>query len=197
MIGRLCGELVEKRPPWLLVDVQGVGYEVEVPMSTLFALPAVGQHVTLLTHLQVREDAHTLFGFLTEGERALFRQLLKVTGVGARMALAILSGMTPEEFRRRVLQGDTAALVRLPGVGKKTAERLVVEMRDRLDQSPDFAAVPGKLAAVQHDPVSEAIDALIALGYKPQEASRMVNALPAEGQSSEALIRLALKGTLK
>ncbi|MGF1645101.1 MAG: Holliday junction branch migration protein RuvA [Thiotrichales bacterium] len=198
MIARLRGELLEKRPPWVLVDVGGVGYEVEVPMSTLFALPDTGARVTLLTHLQIREDAHVLFGFLTESERALFRQLLKVTGIGARMALAILSGMSPEEFRRCVLRGEAQSLVRLPGIGKKTAERLIVEMRDRLEKATYLAAdaATGSIAPAP-DPASEAIEALIALGYKPPEASRMVNALTIDGLNSEAIIRLALKSTLK
>ncbi|RMG50454.1 MAG: Holliday junction branch migration protein RuvA, partial [Gammaproteobacteria bacterium] len=134
MIGRLRGELVYKQPPALMVEVGGVGYELEAPMSTCFALPEVGQPVTLWTHLQVREDAHTLYAFSDLSQRSLFRALLKVSGVGARMALAILSGMTPEEFHRCVAEGNVKALTRLPGIGKKTAERLVVEMRDRLER---------------------------------------------------------------
>ncbi|MGF1548744.1 MAG: Holliday junction branch migration protein RuvA [Thiotrichales bacterium] len=198
MIARLRGELIEKRPPWVMLEVGGVGYEVEVPMSTLFALPEIGHAVTLLTHLQVREDAHVLFGFLTEPERVLFRQLLKVTGIGARMALAILSGMSPEEFRRCVLRGEVQTLVRLPGIGKKTAERLVVEMRDRLEKGPlPAAGASATFAAPQPDPAGDAIEALIALGYKPPEATRMVNALATDGLGSEAIIRLALKSTLK
>lgn len=199
MIGRLRGELVSKRPPWLLLDVHGVGYELEAPMSTFYELPEVGQSVTLLTHLQVREDAHVLYAFATEAERELFRNLLKVTGVGAKMALAVLSGMNANEFRRCILQGDAAALTRLPGIGKKTAERLVVEMRDRVEAAGEVPAVGARagLAVRPSDPVEDAVHALIALGYKPQEASRMVSSVESDGLVSEDIIRKALKATLK
>jgi Holliday junction DNA helicase RuvA len=196
MIGRLKGILVSKQPPWLLVDVQGVGYEVETPLSTLFDLPANGQEVTLLIHTVVREDAFLLYGFLREAERSLFRHLLKVTGVGAKLALGILSGMNAQEFADAVHRNDVSALVRLPGIGKKTAERLIIEMRDRLVQGGDVSAptVPGVLPAPGANPMQEAMGALEALGYKPPEASRMVRAIPnAESLSVEALIRSALK----
>ncbi|MGE0080142.1 MAG: Holliday junction branch migration protein RuvA [Thiohalomonadaceae bacterium] len=200
MIGRLRGILAEKHPPQLLLDVQGVGYEVEAPMSTFYQLPGVGEVVTLYTQLVVREDAHLLFGFATLGERSLFRSLMKVNGVGAKLALTILSGISANDFARCVQDGDTAALTRLPGVGKKTAERLVVEMRDRLD---DWQPVP-VLPTAQPAPVApsgsqalrDAISALVALGYKPQEASRLVNGLD-EDLSSEDLIRAALKRAVK
>jgi len=198
VIGRLRGTLALKQPPLLLLDVGGVGYEVEAPMSTFYQLPATGQAVELFTHLIVREDAHLLFGFFTDRERSLFRDLIKVNGVGARMALAVLSGMNPEEFARCIQHGDTASLTRLPGIGKKTAERLIVEMRDRLG-----GVQPGELPVMAPsldegpDPVRDAVAALIALGYKPPEASRMVNRVESEGASSETLIRAALKGAVK
>ncbi len=199
MIGRLKGVLAEKHPPQLLIDVGGVGYEVEAPMSTFYQLPPLGREVTLYTHLVVREDAHLLFGFATESERRLFRTLIKVNGVGAKLALTILSGISADEFARCVQDGDTASLVRLPGVGKKTAERLVVEMRDRLDdwQLPGtiVATLPGSEPAATggNDEVKDAIAALVSLGYKPPEASRLIAKIPTDGQNSEAIIRAALK----
>jgi len=196
MIGRLRGEIVTKRPPYLLVDVNGVGYELEAPMSTFYDLPAVGEAVVLHTHLVVREDAHVLYGFARETERGLFRSLLRVSGVGPKMALAILSGMNADEFARCVQRDDTAALSRLPGIGKKTAERLIVEMRDRLSRLEDeaFVAVARpQSAGGAPSAVEDAVSALIALGYKAPEASRMVRAVTAEGQGSEDLIRAALK----
>jgi holliday junction DNA helicase RuvA len=200
MIGRLRGELVSKQPPFLLVEVQGVGYEIEAPLSTFYNLPEPGGQITLHTHLHVREDAHVLYGFGSESERGLFRSLIRVSGVGAKMALAILSGMNAEEFARCVMDGDTASLVRLPGIGRKTAERLLVEMRDRIGSLPATAAVAGgrpAAAAARPDPVSDAVSALVSLGYKPQEASRLVSAVESEAERSEDLIRLALKATLK
>jgi len=199
MIGRLKGILVSKAAPFLLVDVQGVGYEVEAPMSTFYQLPAVDSEVTLHTHLIVREDAQILCGFATESERHLFRSLIRITGVGAKLALAILSGMSADEFARCVQDNDVASLTRLPGVGKKTAERLIIEMRDRLADweggdtttLPDAAAPPGAPAAGR-----EAVSALIALGYRPQEASRMVQLVDSEGLSSEDIIREALKASI-
>jgi Holliday junction DNA helicase RuvA len=200
MIGRLRGTLAAKHPPHLLLDVAGVGYEVEAPMSTFYVLPGVGEPVTLHTHLVVREDAHLLFGFASETERRLFRALIKVNGVGAKLALTILSGISADDFARCVQDNDTASLVRLPGVGKKTAERLVVEMRDRL---ADWE-VPGWMpsasapdAAGEDDPMRDAVAALIALGYKPAEASRLISKVPTEGVSSEAIIRAALKQSVK
>ena len=197
MIGRLRGEIVAKRPPHLLVDVNGVGYELEAPMSTFYDLPAVGAAVLLHTHLVVREDAHVLYGFAREAERALFRSLLRVGGVGPKMALAILSGMNADEFARCVQRDDTAALSRLPGIGKKTAERLIIEMRDRLARLDDDAlagAVRARAAgAGAPSAVEDAVSALVALGYKAPEASRMVRAVAADGLGSEDLIRAALK----
>ncbi len=196
MIGRLRGELVSKAPPFLLLDVNGVGYDVESPMSTFYSLPTVGEQVTLFTHLAIRDDAHVLYGFASEAERALFRSLLKVSGVGAKMALAILSGMSADEFASCVQADDTAALVRLPGIGKKTAQRLIVEMRDRLDKLDlgDITLRPtGSASAVEHSPVADAVGALIALGYKANDASRMVRGVDCEGLSSEDIIRASLK----
>jgi Holliday junction DNA helicase RuvA len=201
MIGRLRGEIVYKRPPQLMLDVAGVGYEVEAPMSTFYALPEVGAKATLLTHLAVRDDAHVLYGFAKEGERELFRSLLKVSGVGAKMALAILSGMNSEEFARCVQAADIAALTRLPGVGKKTAERLVVEMRDRLEQigtvSGAAVAFASNVAPKADSPETEAVSALVALGYKPAEAERMIRRVDAPGGNSEQLIRAALKAVAR
>ena len=199
MIGRLRGILLEKHPPRLLVDCNGVGYEVEASMTTHWALPEPGHEVILHTTLIVREDAHLLFGFATLAERRLFQSLLKVNGVGARMALTILSGIQPDEFVVYLQRGDTARLTSLPGIGKKTAERLLVEMRDRVsDWAPGESAitVPGTAPAQSAPPdaVADAVSGLIALGYKPQDASRLVHAIDASGKSSEALIREVLKG---
>jgi len=197
MIGRLRGRILSKQPPFLLLDVNGVGYEIEAPMSTFYVLPHGDEAVTLHTHLSVREDAHVLYGFARENDRTLFRALLKVSGVGGKMALGVLSGMTAEEFSQAVQAGDVAGLTRLPGVGKKTAERLVIEMRDKLDKisgGPGDAAVViagGGPAAADQDAVS----ALIALGYRPPEASRMVSKVFQEGMDTEAIIRAALKGS--
>ncbi|OGI49039.1 MAG: Holliday junction DNA helicase RuvA [Candidatus Muproteobacteria bacterium RBG_16_65_34] len=196
MIGRLRGTLVRKEPPALLVEVGGVGYEIEAPMTAFYELPAVGETVTLHTHLVVREDAHLLYGFVRESQRRLFRGLLKVNGVGPRMALAVLSGLSDEEFVRCVAQEDIARLTKVPGVGRKTAERLIVEMRDKLPVNPGAPATAASAAAgdVAADPVSEAVSALIALGYKPQEASHMVRGVPGKDLSAEEIIRQALKG---
>jgi holliday junction DNA helicase RuvA len=201
MIGRLRGILAEKQPPLLLIDIGGVGYEVEAPMSTFYQLPEVGATVTLHTHLVVREDAHLLFGFASEGERRLFRTLIKVNGVGAKLALTILSGIAADEFARCVQENDTAALVRLPGVGKKTAERLIIEMRDRLADWEGAVTLPGAtpVEAVRtgSDELRDAISALVSLGYKPPEASRLVSKVESEGLSSEDIIRAALKQAVK
>lgn len=200
MIGRLRGTLLDKKPPQLLLDVGGVGYEVEAPMSTFYQLPAVGGEVVLHTHLVVREDAHLLFGFGSERERSLFRALIKVNGVGAKMALAILSGMNADTFARCIQEDDTASLTRLPGIGKRTAERLIVEMRDRLADWQEAGVLPVVMAApgaMVRDEVKDAVSALIALGYKPPEANRMVSAVATDGRSSEEIIREALKGAMK
>lgn len=195
MIGRLAGKIISRKPPFLLIDVQGVGYEVEAPMSTFFALQGDGP-VVLITHMVVREDAQLLYGFATEAERDLFRSLIKVSGIGPRMALAILSGMTASQFRECVVHGDTGPLVKLPGIGRKTAERLIIEMRDRLGDGPVAEGISlsnGSVAAPKSS-IDEAISALVALGYRPPEASRMIRGLPeAETLDTEQLIRQALK----
>ncbi|MFQ5642500.1 MAG: Holliday junction branch migration protein RuvA [Thiogranum sp.] len=200
MIGFLRGVLREKQPPGLLLDVQGVGYEVNAPMTTFYDLPAVGETITLFTHLAVREDAHTLYGFSKLSDRTLFRTLIKVNGVGAKMALTILSGMDAGNFAACVQAGDTASLVKLPGVGKKTAERLVVEMRDRLADWDTGATTTGSAVSPPPDaanPVEEAVSALIALGYKPQDASRMVRAVETRDLATEDIIRTALQAMVK
>lgn len=201
MIGRIQGVLVEKLPPQLLVDVQGVGYEIEAPMSTFYRLPPVGGVITLLTHFVVREDAQLLYGFASREERALFRALIKVNGVGPKLALTILSGIEAVDFARCVSHDDTAALVRLPGVGKKTAERLIVEMRDKMgewlpaDAPFELTASSGVDPAARGNQRDEAESALIALGYKPAQASKAVaQAIKAVGDDSvEGIIRQALK----
>jgi holliday junction DNA helicase RuvA len=199
MIGRIRGLLIEKKPPFILLDVQGIGYELEAPLTTFYRLPELNTELSLYTHLLVREDGHLLFGFLTEDERRLFRALLKVNGVGARLALTILSGTGADEFASCIHTADTARLTQVPGVGKKTAERLIVEMRDRL---ADWATLPSvssadTRAASIPDAVADAISGLIGLGYKPQEASRQVHAIDTEGLTSEAIIRAALKALAK
>lgn len=201
MIGRLRGEILLKRPPHLLIEVAGVGYELEAPMSTFYDLPALGATVTLITHLAVREDAHVLYGFAREQDRDLFRALLKVTGVGAKMGLAILSGMDAERFARCVEQEDVQSLTRLPGIGNKTAQRLVVEMRDRLSGLGKGGAALHKVAQGALDPggmgrdepLADAISALVALGYRPAEANRMARAADDGAKTSEEIIRSALR----
>jgi Holliday junction DNA helicase RuvA len=201
MIGFLRGILVYKAAPFLVLDVQGVGYEVEAPMTTFYDLPPINQEIKLHTHLVVREDAHILFGFSAEAERSLFRTLIKVNGVGPKLALTILSGQSAEEFHRCIHDNDTQALVRLPGVGKKTAERLVIEMRDRLPNLGDSvitdAVILGSAARLVGNPKQEAVNALCSLGYKPLDASKMVQNISAEGKSCEDIIRQALQGALR
>jgi len=196
MIARLYGKLILKQPPALLIDVSGVGYEVEAPMSTFYELPEPGEMVTILTHLTIRDDAHILFGFASEGERSMFRHLIKVNGVGPKMALTILSGISSADFALCVQNRDAAALTRLPGIGKKTAERLVVEMQDRLGEVSDVIS-GGTIAATGNPPVSDAISALVALGYKRSDAERMVKNVSRDGMQSEELIREALKAAAK
>jgi holliday junction DNA helicase RuvA len=199
MIGTLTGVLAAKSPPHLLLEVGGIGYEVEAPMSTFYSLPAIGERTRLLTHLVVREDAHVLYGFATSEERALFRNLLKVSGVGPRIALAILSGGTAATFAHAVRERDAAALTRIPGVGRKIAERLIVEMRDRLELADAVPAdgVAGG-GAVVHGAEAEAYGALVSLGYKPVEATRLLKAVGAAsaGLSTEELIRRALQSAV-
>ena len=198
MIGFLRGTIIKKQPPFLLLDVQGIGYEIEAPMTTFYVLPEIKNEVEIFTHLIVRDDAHLLFGFATEDERHLFRTLIKVNGVGAKMGLIILSGIEGDEFVRCVKNNDAARLTKLPGVGKKTAERLIVEMRDRLDGLPKKSVtLNSDNLIIANDPVNEAVSGLIGLGYKPPEASRLVVAITAEGLSSEELIREALKNSIK
>ena len=193
MIGFLRGRLAAKHPPQLVVDVGGVGYEVEAPMSTFYGLPGVGGEVHLHTHLVVREDAHVLFGFGSERERSLFRELIKVSGVGPRIALAILSGITVDEFHRCVEGQDVATLVRVPGIGRKTAERLVIEMRDRLKGLAGVAFVPSGGVVAGAGAQGEAYAALVALGYKPPEVTRLLQKVDASVTSTEEIIRHALR----
>ncbi|MGB0781869.1 MAG: Holliday junction branch migration protein RuvA [Marinomonas sp.] len=199
MIGRIVGTLVEKTPPELLVDVNGVGYEISVSMTTIYDLPQSGGLVTLFTHLIVKEDSHTLFGFADKNERALFRILIKVNGIGPKMALAILSSMSSDELISNVQDSDVTALTRIPGVGKKTAERLIIELRDKLGQAAknDLFSTPAVLRQVQADPRQEAEAALISLGYKPQEAAKAIASVPVDAANSEDVIRAALKGMLR
>ncbi|MEY3200962.1 MAG: Holliday junction branch migration protein RuvA [Pseudomonadota bacterium] len=187
MIGRISGTLLEKNPPQIIVDVQGVGYEIEVPMSTFYNLPALAERVSLHTHLVVREDAHLLFGFGTEDERATFRQLVKISGIGARTALAVLSGLSVNELAQAVARQESGRLVKVPGIGKKTAERLLLELRDKLPK----ASASG-MAAAPADAGDDILNALIALGYNDKEARAALKLLPAEVGVSEG-IRLALK----
>ena len=195
MIGRLKGILVHKQPPWLVVDVNGVGYELEAPMSTFYDLPDVGREVALFTHYAQKEDSVSLYGFLREGERRLFRDVQKVSGIGAKIALAVLSGASVDDFARLVQTSDVTALTRIPGIGKKTAERMVVELRDR---AADFGGGGGPIGgSVAHDPLSEAVVALQQLGYKPAEAARMARDAAAAGDDAATIIRKALKSALR
>jgi Holliday junction DNA helicase RuvA len=199
VIGRLRGVLAWKQPPYLLIDAHGVGYELEASLTTFQSLPETGAEVVLFTHLAVREDAHALYGFASTDERALFRNLIRVAGIGPRLALLILSGMSVDLFIRCVREGDALALTRLPGIGKKTAERLIIEMRDRigdLARGPALAA-GGRMPVVEASPTEDAVSALVALGYKLPEASRMVQAVEAEGLTSEAIIRQALQASVR
>lgn len=202
MIGSIRGTLVHKQAPLILVEVSGVGYELQVPMTTLFQLPELGTEVSLVTHFVVREDAQSLYGFIEEGDRSLFRQLIKVSGVGPKLALTILSGMDARNFARCVERDDITSLVALPGVGRKTAERLLVEMRDKLQDwlvggDGGSALAGGTAAAPVADIAADAEGALISLGYKPQEASRMVAAVHDDDvANSEELIRRALKAVV-
>ena len=195
MIGSLRGRIASKTPPQLTVDVGGLGYELEAPMSTFFHLPAVGEEVRLLTHLVVREDAHVLYAFATEEARRLFRSLIKVSGVGPKIALALLSGISVTAFAECVQREDIAALTRIPGVGRKTAERLIVEMRDRL-AAPLPGSGPGAVATGTRAE-SEAYGALVALGYRPAEATRLLKAVGPGTHSTEELIRRALQGAAR
>lgn len=195
MIGRLKGTVIHKQPPWLVVDVHGVGYELEAPMSTFYDLPEVGREVTLFVHYAQKEDSVALYGFLREGERRLFRDLQKVTGIGAKIALAVLSGVSVDEFVRLLQAGDIAALTRVPGIGKKTAERMLVELRDRTVELGGAGALG--IGSTPADPQSEAVIALQQLGYKPAEAQRMTREATASGDDAATIIRKALKSALR
>ncbi|MEI6414301.1 MAG: Holliday junction branch migration protein RuvA [Pseudomonadota bacterium] len=202
MIAHLRGTLLAKQVPIVVLEVGGVGYELEVPLSTFWDLPETGAPLALFTHLSVREDAHSLYGFFREADRTLFRSLLKISGIGAKMALAVLSGMTVDEFVECVRHGDTSRLTRLPGIGKKTAERLLIEMRDRVDaRFPGLATQKtvggvgggGSRLSLAPTALEDAIEALAALGYKPADASRMAQAVATEGMSSQDILRAALR----
>jgi Holliday junction DNA helicase RuvA len=198
MIARLAGTLLSKQPPLLVIDVAGVGYEVEAPLPMFYDLPETGQPVVILTHLSVKEDSHTLYGFASESERTLFRQLLKISGIGAKLALTILSGASGDELARFVAEGDAASLTRLPGIGKKTAERIIIELRDKLEGLPAGGAPgAGSGKAQAGSALGEATNALIALGYKPQEAGRMARSVTQPEMSVEEILRLALQSTVK
>ena len=204
MIGFLKGRLAVKHPPFLLVDVNGVGYELEAPMSTFYGLPATGEPVALFTHLVVREDAHILFGFGTDSERRLFRSLLKISGIGPKSALGILSGASVEDFLRTIEAEDVAMLMRIPGIGRKTAERVIIEMRDSVQKlsAPSLGDVPGvpgwgAAGSGAPSPQSEAFSALVALGYKPSEVTRLLKSADEPGLSTTEIIRRALKSAVK
>lgn len=196
MIGRLEGVLLMKEPPALLININGVGYELEAPMTTFYDLPAIGSTVTLHTHFVVREDAQLLYGFSKEADRRLFRSLIRVNGIGPRVALAILSGLSQQAFNDCILAEDAQRLTQVPGIGRKTADRLIVEMRDKVDTHTVVDNPVSSLDESQSwstDPVSEAVSALSALGYKPQEASRLVRTVSTDGLATEEIIRQALK----
>jgi Holliday junction DNA helicase RuvA len=196
VIGSLRGILTHKQPPWIVVDVHGVGYELEAPMSTFYDLPEVGREVALFTHYAQKEDSVALYGFLRVNERRLFRDVQKVTGIGAKIALAILSGASVEDFARLVQAGDVTALTRIPGIGKKTAERIVVELRDRAADFTGSGVIPGR-GVPPVDALGEAVVALQQLGYKPAEAARMAEKAREDGDGAEAIIRKALKAALR
>lgn len=200
MIGQLRGKLIEKNPPFLMIDVGGVGYIVQTPLSTFFVLPEVGQEVVLRTHMVVREDAHLLYGFATFDECCLFQELIKTNGVGPKIALAILSGLTPHELMEILAMEEVGRLQRLPGIGAKTALRIIVEMKDRLGKmmlSSPQKNLPASLLSKAQGPEQEAIAALIALGYKPQEASKAIAKVENKSSSCEAILREALQGLAK
>ena len=198
MIARLAGTLIHKQAPLMVIDIAGVGYEVEAPLSVFYELPDTGQPVVILTHLSIKDDSHTLYGFSSEEQRTLFRQLLKISGIGAKLALTILSGASGDELARYVTENDTASLTRLPGIGKKTAERIIIELRDKLDSMPVGGSVtPRPGAAMPGDAVSEATHALTALGYKPQEVNHMIRIAAQPDMDAEEIIRHALQSMVK
>ena len=199
MIGRLSGTLIAKQPPFLLLDVGGVGYEIEAPMSTFFKLPAIGQGVVLQTHLVIREDAHLLFGFGTAAEKGLFREIIKITGIGPKLALAILSGIGVEDFWSAVRAAETGRLVKLPGIGKKTAERIVIELRDKAGAGGpgDIGMLTSSGVTIAASPLAEARAALESLGYKPVEAQKLTDAVHKEDMSTDQISREALKRAVR
>jgi len=197
MIARLAGTLIHKQPPLMVIDIAGVGYEVEAPLTVFDDLPETGQPVVILTHLSIKDDSHTLYGFSSEAQRILFRQLLKISGIGAKLALTILSGVSGDELARYVNDNDIASLTRLPGIGKKTAERIIMELRDKLDVIPTSAGSGSVGDVVAGDAGSEASHALRALGYKPQEVARMVRQAAEPDMSAEQIIRRALQFMVK
>jgi len=199
MIGRLSGTLIAKQPPFLLLDVGGVGYEVEAPMSTFFKLPTVGTAIVLQTHLVIREDAHLLFGFATAQEKALFREIIKITGIGPKLALVILSGIGVEDFWAAVRAAETGRLVKLPGIGKKTAERIVIELRDKAGAGGpgDVGALTSAGITIAASPLAEARAALESLGYKPVEAQKLTDAVHKPDMSTDQIIREALKRAVR
>lgn len=198
MISRLSGILLEKEPPNLVIDVGGVGYEVEAPMSVFYDLPETGKPIVMVTHMQVSQDHQTLYGFRNSAERTLFRQLLKISGIGAKLALTILSGASGDELARFVADGDSASLTRLPGIGKKTAERIIIELRDKLDGLPvSLPAVGADAGGQQGNAVAEASNALRALGYKTTEVNHMVRNVAEEDMNAEEIIRKALQSMVK
>jgi Holliday junction DNA helicase RuvA len=198
MIARLAGTLIHKQAPLMVIDVAGVGYEVEAPLPVFYDLPEIGQAIVILTHLSVKDDSHTLYGFSSEDERTVFRQLLKISGIGAKLALTILSGASGQELARYVAERDSASLIRIPGIGKKTAERIIIELQDKLAVTPmaGGVAVAGG-PALPANALSEAVTALIALGYKPQESSSMARSVAGPEMNVEEIIRLALQTRVK
>lgn len=192
MIGRIAGTLLNKQPPYILIDVGGIGYEIEIPMSTFYNLPPAGEKTTLLTHLAVREDGHFLYGFLTESERSAFRQLIKISGVGARTALALLSGLSVDELAQAVARQETGRLIKIPGIGKKTAERLLLELKDKIGTLPGAGAA----ATAAPDTQSDIVNALLGLGYNEREAAAALKQVPS-GVSVSDGIRHALKHLAK
>lgn len=203
MIGWLRGVLREKHPPYLILEVNGVGYELEAPITTFPRLPELGEELLVFTHQLVREDTHSLYAFAHRGERNMFRQLLRITGVGAKLALGILSGMDADELARCVYERDISRLAQLPGIGKKTAERLVIELRDRLQALPELSGAgplgssPAKLKHSEDDAEAEAVSALVALGFKPQDATGRIRAVREHGLPCEDLVRRALRSLAK
>jgi Holliday junction DNA helicase RuvA len=199
MIARLSGVLLDKSPPLIVIDVNGVGYEVEAPLGVFTELPANGSQVTILIHHHFSQDSQTLYGFASTGEKELFRKLLKISGIGAKMALTILSGASGEELARYVSTADVASLTRLPGIGKKTAERIIMELRDKLEGLPlaSGGTTMGAGGQISTDPATEASAALASLGYKPAEVSRMISAVAESGMDAEEIIRKALQTRVK